>query len=517
MEFNIRSRQDNALLASSSGVLLQAVQIFGNFIYRTIFLMFLSKEYLGINGLFTNILQLFSLAELGIGSAILYSMYKPFAEQDTQKISALIGFYKKIYNGLAVLVVLMGLAFYPFIGSLVNTAELPPDINLTAVYFLFVIRSASSYLFVYKQSLLTADQQSHKISLFSCGLQIGSYCIKILTLFLTRDFHLMLAADIGLSILLNGAFSIWITQKYKSIFKTKVKLEKADRKNIFTHTYGLLCHKIGYIVVTGTDNIILSKFVSLVAVGIYSNYATLITAITNVLTRVLGALVPTIANYTLKKTKEESYGLFNRILFIDLWLSSFTTVCLYWLLNPFITLWLDETYLLPQAVVALICLQHYLQSARLTAGKFIDSCGLFHLDKVRPLIESAINLTVSIVLAIRLGIVGVFIGTVVSGLLTYFWREPYLLHKHFFQRGMGRYWLTQGLWLCLTAALCFGGELLLRSLGSDLMGFALKMVAAAIVPNAVILLLTFRSENCRFLWNTMSRKLPFLRKFSKNS
>lgn len=512
MEFNKRSRQANALLASSSGLLLQAVQILGNFIYRTVFLLFLTKEHLGINGLFTNILQLFSLAELGIGSAILYSMYKPFAQQDTGKIGALIRFYKTIYNILAVLVTVMGLALYPFIGHLVNTAELPADINLTVVYFLFVARSATSYLFVYKQSLLTADQQNHKISLYSCALQVASYCIKILMLCLTKDFHLMLTADIILTVILNGAFSIWITRKYKPIFETDDKLTAQDRKGIYTHTYGLLCHKIGYIVVTGTDNIVLSKFVSLVAVGLYSNYATLVTAITNVMARILNALVPTIANYTLTKTKEESYGLFKRVLFIDLWLSCFTTVCLYLLLNPFITLWLDESFLLSPAVVALICLQHYLQSARLAAGKFVDSCGLFHLDKVRPLIESAINLTVSIVLVQYIGIAGVFVGTVVSGLLTYFWREPYLIHKRFFQRGMGQYWLTQAFWLALTAGICYLGSLLMGLLGGGWLAFIGKMAIAAILPNVVILLVTFPTESCRFVLRTVMEKLPFLKR-----
>lgn len=509
MDFNKRSRQANALLASSSGVLLQLVQIIGSFVYRTVFLMFLSKEYLGINGLFSNVLQLFSLAELGIGSAIQYSMYKPFSQQDTQKIGALIHFYKTVYNALAVLVLVIGLAVYPFIGYLVNASELPSDINLTAVYFLFVINSAASYLFVYKQSLLTADQQSHKISLFSCALQVASHGIKILALFLFKDYHLMLAADIVLTILLNGSFSLWISKRYQSVFQAKGHLGTEDKKNIFTHTFGLLCHKVGYIVVTGTDNIVLSKFVSLVAVGIYSNYATLITAITNVMTRILGALVPTIANYTLTKTKDESYGLFKRILFADLWLSSFTTVCLYLLLNPFITLWLDESFLLPQSVVALICLQHYLQSARLTAGKFIDSCGLFHLDKIRPLIESAINLAVSIVLAIYMGIAGVFIGTVVSGLLTYFWREPYLLHKHFFQRSTRNYWLTQLLWLAITVALCYGGGLLFGLLDSSLLHFIIKVCLAAVLPNGILLALTFHTDECRYLMQTLLRKLPF--------
>lgn len=514
MEFNKRSRQANALLASSSGILLQAVQIFGNFFYRTVFLLFLTQEHLGINGLFTNVLQLFSLAELGIGSAILYSMYKPFAEQNVGKIGALIRFYKKIYTFLAFLVVGMGLGLYPFLHHLVDISQVPADVNLTAIYFLFVARSATSYLFVYKQSLMTADQQSHKVSLFNCGLQIGGYGIKILILFLTKDFHFVLLGEIILSLILNFVFSLRISKKYAAVFESSEKLDKVDKNQIFTHTFGLLFHKIGYIVVTSTDSFILSKYVSLAAVGLYSNYAMIVTAITNLMSKVLSALVPTIANYVIHKSTDDSHTLFRRTLFINLWLSCVTTVCLYLLLGPFITLWLGANFLLPQAAVLWICLQHYLQTARMSTNTFINSCGLFHLDRFRPLLESVINLAVSIFLVKRIGIAGVFIGTVVSGLLTYFWREPYLLYTRFFKKGMAGYFLNQLLWLALTAALCAGGHFLFNLLGGGLLQFILMAAIAGIVPNLVILLLTCRTDSGRYVLGFVARKLPFLKKKS---
>ena len=514
MDFNKRSRKANALFASSAGVIQQLVQIVGNFAYRTIFLYFLSEEYLGINGLFSNVLQLFSLAELGIGSAILYSMYQPFAQQDVKQISALIGFYKRVYNFLAILVVSLGLLFYPFLSTIGNVSEIPSDVNLTVVYFLFVAQSAMSYLFVYKQSLLTADQQSHKISLFTCLLQVVDYTVKILVLWISKDYVLVLAGSILSSLLLNWLFSFWITGKYNSVFKDKQKLDKLSRKKILTHTGGLLCHKIGYIVVTSTDNIILSKFIGLAAVGIYSNYAMIVMAITNIVNRIVSSLVPTIANYVLKKSKQDSYILLRRTLFINLWLASFTTVCLFLLLNPFIRLWLGPDFLLPVSAVAWICMQHYFQSARLTANTFINSCGLFHLDRFRPLVESAVNLTVSIYLANRIGITGVFIGTVVSGLVTYFWREPHLLHKHFFQKSTLRYWGIQLFWAGLTAAICFGGHFLFSLLGDGFVFFLVKMLLAATLPNLVILLLTFYTEDFRFAVNAFFRKI--IQKFKRS-
>ena len=511
MEFNNRSRNVNALLASASGIIQQLVQILGNFAYRTLFLMILSKEYLGINGVFSNVLQLFSLAELGIGTAILYGMYKPFAEQDTEKIGAYVRFYKNVYHAIAVAVAVLGLCFYPFIESMVDVSEVPGDVNLTLVYFLFVLQSVSSYLFVYKQSILSADQRTHVVALFNSGLLLIGYAVKLIVLLCTRKYELVLLSDIGTNLLVNGCFSLWISVKYRSIFQVRAVLPKEERLRIYKDTGGLMCHKVGSIIVTGTDNLVLSKFVSLAAVGIYSNYAMIISAITSLVVKVFGNLVPTIANYVINKTKEESYGLFKRLLFANMWMASFTTVCLYLLLNPFIELWLDESFLLSQTVVALVCLQHYLQVSRLTANNFINGCGLFMRDRIRPLVEGGVNLVVSVVLAKAIGIAGVFIGTVVSGALTYFWREPWLLRRHVFHRGFGEYLLIQAGWLALTAAMCAAGSVLFSKLSMDFWGFVLKVLIAGIASNLIILLVTFRTGECRYFLGFLNRKVSGLR------
>ena len=511
MEFNNHSRNRNAALASASGLIQQVVQVVGNFVYRTIFLMILTKEYLGINGLFSNILQLFSLAELGIGSAILYSMYKPFAQQDVPKINALVRFYQRVYTVVGATVLAVGLALYPFIHTVVDTSEVPSDVSLTLVYFLFLAQSVSSYLFVYKQSVLTADQRAHVVSLFTCGLQLAGILVKIIALVLSRNYELVLFCDIAASILINWLFSLWISRKYRTLFQGKNKLAKEEKHKIYADTGGLMCHKIGSIIVTSTDNIILSKYVSLAAVGIYSNYAIITVSITNVAIRIFGSLVPSITNYVLTKTVEESRRLFKRLLFANLWFASFTTVCLYLLLNPFICIWLDESFLLPSFAVVWICLQHFLQVSRLTANNFINGCGLFMKDKVRPLIESVINLAVSILLAKQIGIAGVFIGTCVSGILTYYWREPFWVYRNYFKSGQWEYWLTVGMWLLLTVGMCWGGTLLFSVLGDGLTGFVLKMLLAGIVPNLLVLALFFRTDPCRYFMGFLSRKLNSVR------
>ena len=507
MDFNRNSRKWNSILTSSAGMINQFMQIIGNFVYRTVFLMVLSKEYLGINGLFTNVLQIFSLAELGIGSAILYNMYAAFSKQDTEKIGQLVHFYKKIYTIIALLILAMGAAFYPFLGSIVNISEVPADVNLTIVYFLFVFNSVASYLFVYKQSLLSADQREYKVVLFNTASNLLGYALKILVLFLTRDFVVVLASSIGLSVLANALFSIWITKKYHSVFEVKSVLPVEERKEIYKGTRGLLCHKIGNVVVTSTDNIVISKFVSLAAVGLYSNYGTLVSAVTKVGISLINGMLPSIANFTVSASKEESYRMLKRILMINMWLACWTTVCLFTLLNPFITVWLDESYLLSYAVVTMVCLQHYMQTSRLAANNFVYSAGLFMRDRVRPLIESAINLIVSIVLAKQYGIIGVFIGTCVSGLLTYYWREPYLLFKHHLCRSSLGYWWIQAKWFLLTVGLCAGMYWLFSLLPGGFGWLLLRFVLAAVLPNAVITLLCMRSDEFHYLTDYLKNKL----------
>lgn len=507
MKFNEKSRKLNSMLASGAGMINQMLQIIGSFVYRTIFLMILSREYLGINGLFSNVLQIFSLAELGIGSAIAYNMYGAFAKRDTEKIGQLIHFYKNVYTTIAVCVLAIGLAFYPFLGTIVNVEEIPSDVSLTAVYFLFLLNSVSSYLFVYKQSLLSADQQEHKVVLFQIAVTMTGYIVRLLVLFLSANYVLVLAIDIVVTLLMNYLFSLWITRKYRSAFEVKSRLPVEERKEIYKNTRGLMAHKIGLVVVTSTDNIVISKFVSLAAVGLYSNYGTLISAVTKVGVSLINGMLPSIANFTATANKDETYDMLKHVMFINLWLASWTTVCLFSLLNPFITVWLDESYLLSYAVVATVCFQHYMQTSRLAANNFLYSAGLFMRDKIRPLIEATINLLVSIVLAKKYGIIGVFIGTVVSGLLTYYWREPYLLFKHHLCRSSIGYWWIQAKWGILTIALCIGMYWLFSLLPGGLGWLLVRFALAATLPNLVILLLNAGSGELKYFVNFAKSKL----------
>ncbi len=513
MKFNEDSRQKNALLASIFAIMEQILSVAGLFIYRTVFLSILTKEYLGIEGLFTNILQLFSLAELGIGTTILYRMYKPFSEKNVETISAYVHFYKNVYHGIALITALVGAALYPFIGSIVDASEVPSDVNLKLVYVLFVLQSVASYLFVYKQSLITANQKAYLISGFTTAVTVLNIVIKSVVLMITRDYELVLTASIVITIVLNWLFSLWITREYKEIFKNTSRLSKEEKKDIVKDTSGLLCHKIGFIVLTSTDNIILSKMVSLAAVGIYTNYATITAAVSMLLTKMLNSFTSTIGNFIVSFEKEAVEDLYKKLLFVNFWFTSLCSVCLYVLLNPFIEVWLrDKSFLFSEFTVIVLCTQFYIKSSQTMNEAFINAAGLFTKDRIRPLIEAILNLVISILLAKEIGIAGVFIGTCVSSLLTCFWRQPYLLYKYVFKTKPTYFVINQILWVILTLMVGWGFSVITKDIEITLWGFILRGLVCGIGINLLYLLLWHRSKAFLYFSGIVMDKVKGFRK-----
>lgn len=507
MKFNEDSRQKNAMLASFSAIFEQLISVASVFVYRTIFLSVLSKEYLGIEGLFTNILQLFSLAELGIGTTILYRMYKPFAEKNVNSISAHVRFYKNVYHGIALITATIGLILFPFIESIVDASDVPSDVNLKLVYALFVLQSVASYLFVYKQSIIQANQRAYLVSTFTTTLTVINVIIKVVVLMVTRKYELVLMASIAITIVINWAFSVWITREYKEVFQNQTKLSKEEQKDIIKDTTGLMCHKVGFIVLTSTDNIVLSKMVSLAAVGIYTNYATITAAVSMLLTKMLNSFTPTIGNFIVNYEKEAVEDLYKKLLFVNFWFTSLCTVCLYVLLNPFIEIWLDNTFTLDMFTVMVICAQFYIKSSQTMNEAFINAAGLFTRDKIRPLIESALNLIISIVLAKEIGIAGVFIGTCVSSLLTCFWRQPYLLYKHVFKNRPTYLVVNQLIWVVLTGIMCWIVQMVCAQLPITIFGFILRLMICGIGINVLYLILWHRSAAFKYFLGIVLEKI----------
>lgn len=453
--FNEKKRSTNVVKSASIGVITNVIKVAIGFGYRTLFLKILTAEYLGVNGLFSNILQLLSLAELGVTTAIIYRFYDPIKEGDVQKVGRLMNFFQKVYMVIAAVIMVAGIALMPFMPHLINDADtVPADINLYVVYVLFLLNTVSTYLFSYKLLLLNADQRNYQFSIIETLTVFVRYFSQALVLIISRNYTMSLAIGISATIIANWGFSRWVTSQYKEVFRVKDSIDIADRRNIFKDTRACMYHKVGAVVLTGTDSAVLTKMVSLAAAGLYSNYSLIILSVQSAMSQLLGNYASSIGNARLSLEGHEYYSVYRKMLFFGLWISSLTATCIFVTVDDFIYVWLGKEYVFTAATTAALCIQYYMEVSSYINMSFINASGLFVKDRARPIIQSVVNLIVSIILARHIGIPGVFIGTIVSSLITVFWRVPYLLYRYDFKRRSTDYWIDYISFASVTVVYC---------------------------------------------------------------
>lgn len=438
MENNSRTRNSvrNAFFSSFT----QIVNLLSSYILRFVFVRTLSTEYLGVNGLFTNILTVFSLADLGLGSAIVYSMYKPIAENNKEKIKSYMDFYKKAYRIIALVILTIGLIMLPNLSFFINGKRNIPNINL--IFLLYLLDSVFSYLCAYKVSILNATQKNYIYNIYQTIGKIISSILMILALIITKNFILYLSIQVSFKLIVNIGVSLKANKMYPYLTEKNITpITSVERKSIFKSVYGLFCNQIGNVIINGTDNIIISKYISLMAVGLYSNYSMIINALSNFVGQLFNSIIASVGNFGAMKNKEETKKLFDKINFINFIIASFCTVELAACLDTFIELSFGERYLMDIFTVTILIINFYILSMRNVVGTFKYALGIFWEDKYSTLARAIINLVVSIILAKKVGIVGVFIGTVISDLLTTFWYQPYILYKNGFKKSVSKYFI----------------------------------------------------------------------------
>jgi len=431
----------------------QVIVLLCNFVSRAIFVKILPVEYLGISGLFNNILSVLSLADLGISFSISYYLYEPIANGDEHKISQIMNFFRKVYTVIGLVVLGVGLALTPFLDWFISEESTIP--NLSIIYILYVINSAVSYFNTYKVILISADQKNYLVQNLRYLTKILQIVVGIVILYITKDYIAYYSIQIFATIVFNWGVSHKANNLYPYL-KGNSKEEISDEYKtlIGKNTVAMLYHKIGAVVVTGTDNILISKFINIVAVGLYSNYTLLLVNLTSILDHIFSAMTASIGNFNATESKTKQESLFQTIFLLDFGVYNFCTISLFVLFNPFIKMWLGEEFLMGQEIVLVIVLNFFLQGLRKTVLIFKDAYGLFRQDRYKPLLEALINLIASIILLKRFGIIGVFIGTTISSVTTFLWVEPLVVFKHGIGFGLGRYWKKYVQYFTETAICC---------------------------------------------------------------
>lgn len=420
-------RTKNAARSTVFGWILSIYKLVVPFAMRTAMIYFMGVQYLGLNSLFTSVLSVLNLAELGVGSAMVYSMYKPIAEDDTEKICALMRLYRTYYRIIGLVIAVAGVILIPFLPKLVK-GSIPSELNLYVLYLLNLTATVLTYwLFAYRNCLLMAHQRndvSSKVSLVTITLQYG---VQFLVIIFLKDYYLYVIALLITQILSNIMTAL-MTKKMYPDYLPQGTVSKESRKMINRRIKDLFTAKIGAVVVLSADTIVISAFLGLRMLAIYQNYFYLLTAVQGLIGIALGACMAGIGNSLIVESQKKNLDDLNKLTFIISWISGVCTCCFLCLYQPFMKLWVREDLMLKYGAVICFAVYFYVMEINQLLNIYKDAGGLWHEDRFRPIVVAISNLSLNLLLVNFWGIYGVLLSTVVTAL---FVGMPWLLHNLF--------------------------------------------------------------------------------------
>lgn len=472
------------------------------FIAQKIFINILGTEYLGINGLFTNIISMLGIVELGIGSAIVFNLYKPIANDDKETIKSLMHFYKKTYNLIAIIVLILGLIMMLFLPFFIK--DITVDTNLNLIYFLFIIDIVCSYIMSYKRSILYANQKNYIVNIIHILYIIVLNASQLMLLYYTKNYYLYLIVKIIVRLLENITITLIANKKYAYLLDKNVKkLETTIEKDIFTKVKALFLHKVGGFFVQGTDNIIISKFIGINEVGYYSNYYLILHAIETLFGKAITALVPSVGNMLVAESNEKKYDVFKKIRFANFWIACFSGISILLIMDSFITIWIGKQYLLSKIVLIVLVFNFYQKMMRNSYSTFKEAAGIFYEDRYVPIIESILNIVTSIILIKPFGLAGIFMGTIISGLALWCYSYPKYVYKKIFYRSYLDY-IKETIGYILLFILISILSVLISNLfafNNIWPSFIKNVLVALIIPNLSIFIIFYKSDNFKYYKN----------------
>lgn len=413
----------------------QIIAIFLSFVSRKLFIISMSETLLGVNSVFANLLSILSLAELGVGTAITFSLYQPLAEEDIESIQAIMNFYKQVYRVIAIIVAGLGTCFVPLFPYIIK--ESVP--NLYLYYALYLSSTVISYLCSYKRTIIIADQKSYISSLCRNAYLVLLNIMQIIMLLLFKSYVGFLLVQIILSFLENIVISKIADKMYPYIKNKSVTLSREKKKRIYKDIRALMMHRIGSVIVTNTDSILLSALVNIKAAAVYANYKLVISGINTLLVQVYSSLMASVGNLLVGKNKKHSYEIYETIQMMTYWIYGTCSICLFVLLNDLIGIWVGKRFEETSCYVFVLVANFFILGVREPTNIFKNSCGLFQNDKYKALIESIINIILSLALGVKYGAIGIFGATLISCLGVPYWIEPYVLYKNYWKKPLIEY------------------------------------------------------------------------------
>lgn len=490
------SRVEKSLKNLYMGVVSKIVIISMSFLDRTLFIKFLGEGLLGVNGLFSNILLILSLADLGMASVMSYSYYEPLANNDKKKLVALTTFYKRIYNILAVVITILGICIIPFLKYIIKLEE--PIENLPLIYIFFLANTVISYLYVYKSTVLIADQNGYIASKLQIRLDTLRNIFQFIALIITKNILVYLFVRMVFTF----AYNYILCKKTEKLYpyvNDKEELDSETKHNIFVTIKSGFIYKLSAILLNGTDNILISAIVGTVWVGYIANYDTVITSIMAFVYIIFSSVTASIGNLGVTDTSKKKLEVFNTLLFLGFWLARVIVPCFLFLMSDLLRIWIGERFILPTSVFVAKLLVVYMSCCLNPMFSFRDALGLYKKTKYSIFAASLINVVLSIVLGATFGVTGILLASSIAMILTYVWYEPVILYKEYFNSSSIDYFIKQFkniVFLLITIFIC---NLIVPKIVVD--SFMMLFIKAFVcfgLTNVIGLVLTYRTDEFKF-------------------
>ena len=493
------SRTENVAKNIAWGYIANVLTMVFSFISRTVFIYTLGSEYLGLNGLFTNVLGILSFTELGIGNVLNYSLYKPLAMDDKEKVKSLMAVYKKAYRWVMVVVLAIGLAICPFLPNMIKDAQSVEHVYLYYGFFLF--NTVTSYMVSYKNGLMSAAQKEYAVTNVMAVLNFFMVVVQCCSLVLFKNYLLYLTIQAIFQFLQRIIVSLYVDRQFPLLKEKNVqKLPDEEKAVLKENVEAMVYHKVGDVCVSQTDNIIVSTFISLSAVGKISNYTLITSSLTRIISIIFNNSVASIGNFVATESKERRKSIFKVYNFLAFWIYGIISVELFVLFQPFVKIWAGKTNLIDTLTMALMVFNFYLTGLKVAVANFKTACGIFQADKYIGIVQAVVNLVVSIILAKLIGLPEVYIGTLAQGLVDVVWR-PWIVYKRIFKEPVREYYIVWfkyiGILIVLTAiSYTFTWKLLAEI---SLIRIFMAAILIFIVINLILYLLFRKTEEMKYL------------------
>ena len=471
------------------GVADRLVTLLVPFVIRTIMIKTLGAAYLGLSNLFASILTVLSLAELGIGSAMVYAMYRPIAEGNKAAVSGLLNLFRRLYGIVGTVILAGGLGLMPVLPRLIHSG-VPDGLNLYIIYLLSLANAVFSYFFgAYKSALVTALQRSDLYSIVHVLVHLVLYAAAIAGLLTTKNYYLYASLFPVATIVQNLILSRTVDRYFGDYF-CGGEISRETRSELFHNVLALMGHKVGWVISSSIDTLSISGFLGLSAIAVYGNYYYVSKSLSTLLNMLSSGITASVGNSVVLETPEKNYGDFVTFHFLYMLVNGVCCACLISLYQHFINLWVGPEYLYPFDTVVLFTICFYIRNSRQIPLTYKEAAGVWTADALKPYAEGLVNLILNLVLVQRLGVRGIVLATIVSMLFVGLPWDSCVVLKKVFRVGVSPFFARYVYYAAVTAAACYGGFCVCGQIpGTGIAAFLVKGVLCAATAFAVLVVL----------------------------